>query len=204
MNIEKCFTGEFSGLSHSVCFTVFITHIVWQCSYCIYLHVVYIIVVCFFYSQTLIPVATVICWLYPAQSKFYLILSIWSFVKKASDLEVSWGRHDMGTLSALPARCEGNPPMTNRFLTQRVSIGDLWCFERVSLNMLNKHSSYSCLTFMWRHCNIQGCHRLVPNELYFNKNISVVCLTCWLYTYILRIASMISSLLCIRYNDEME
>ena len=65
----------FSGFSQSACFTVFVTHIISHCTYCIYLHVVYIIVVCFIYSQTLAPVAIVICWSYPTQNKLYLILS---------------------------------------------------------------------------------------------------------------------------------
>ena len=54
---------------------VFATHIISHCTYCIYLHVVCIIVVCFIYSRTLAPVAIVICWLYPTQNKFDLILS---------------------------------------------------------------------------------------------------------------------------------
>ena len=55
---------------------VFATHIISHCTYCIYLHVVCIIVVSFIYSRTLAPVAiSVICWLYPTQNKFYLILS---------------------------------------------------------------------------------------------------------------------------------
>ena len=54
---------------------VFATHIISHCTYCIYLHVVCIIVACFIYSRTLAPVAIVICWLYPTQNRFYLILS---------------------------------------------------------------------------------------------------------------------------------
>ena len=39
-----------------------------------------------------------------------------------------WWRHDMGTLCALLDLCEGNPPVTVGFLSQRASHAMFWCF----------------------------------------------------------------------------
>ena len=72
--------------------------------------------------------------------------------------KVSWRwRHDWETLSALLALCEGNPPVTGEFPSQRTSNLELWCCHCVSLKkMLNKQSScrwfqaswYSLLTWL--------------------------------------------------------
>ena len=57
------------------CFTMYMTHIT-SSLYILYIFAWYLyIVVCFIHSRTLAPGATVICWLYPTQNKFYLILS---------------------------------------------------------------------------------------------------------------------------------
>ena len=55
--------------------------VLWYSQLTLY-HIVHIVYTCilfvlllFIYSRTLAPVAIVICWLYPTQNKFYLILS---------------------------------------------------------------------------------------------------------------------------------
>ena len=53
---------------------------------------------------------------------------------------IRWGsikllwRHQMETFSTLLALCEGNPPGTGRFPSQRASNADLWCYFIVSPN----------------------------------------------------------------------
>ena len=44
-----------------------------------------------------------------------------------ADTTTGW-RHQKETVSALLALCEGNPPLTGRFLLQRASNVELWCF----------------------------------------------------------------------------
>ena len=59
------------------------------------------------------------------------------FLRKVIELP-AWGCHAMGTLSALLALCEGNPPVTGGFPSQRTSDAEL-CFFVPSLNkLLNK------------------------------------------------------------------
>ena len=56
----------------------------------------------------------------------------------------TWRRHDMDTLSALLALCEGNPPVTGGFLSQRASNAEIWCFfyiSRISC-WTNSHGGY--------------------------------------------------------------
>ena len=72
-----------------------------------------------------------------------------------SPLDVTWWRHQMETFSALLAPCEGNPPLTGGFPSQRPvtqNFDDLrlniqfskqsrrWWFEAPSLSL-------------WRHCD---------------------------------------------------
>ena len=50
-----------------------------------------------------------------------------------------WRRHEMEALSTLLALCEGNPPLTGGFPSQRVSNVGLWCIFVAILNkLLNK------------------------------------------------------------------
>ena len=60
---------------------------------------------------------------------------------------ISWRHHDMKTLSALPVLCEGNPPVTGRFPSQRVSNVENWCFLDGSQNKLSNKQ----WTLEWRH-----------------------------------------------------
>ena len=84
-------------------------------------------------------------------------------------------RHDMVTLLALLALCDGNPSVTGGFPSQWSSYADLRCFCDISpKELLNKHSSGRwCETPMWRHCDesTQASYRLHKNE-----NVEHTCL----------------------------
>ena len=96
-------------LNMSMCSTIPDKAVLQLSTYCICLHVVYNIVVCFIYSRTLAPVATVICWLYPTQNKFYLILSSEFVESKGNPIDLSSGsnyaidEHEGGTLFVRPS-----------------------------------------------------------------------------------------------------
>ena len=64
--------------------------------------------------------------------------------------------HDMETLSALLALCEGNPLVTIGFHSQRASNANLWCFFNVDLNKLEQTVErlviWDAMTLMWCHC----------------------------------------------------
>ena len=74
----------------------------------------------------------------------------------------SWWRHAMETLSALLPLCEGKPPVTGAFLSQRAAnVGFLF---DISLNKrLNK--SFSCWWLetpwrsLWRHCKAMTLYK---------------------------------------------
>ena len=53
-----------------------------------------------------------------------LILKIWRWVKWQS----SWWYHNMEILSILLALCEGNPPVTGGFPSQKANNVEHWCF----------------------------------------------------------------------------
>ena len=73
---DKNFSYVLVDLFNRFCFTMYIT-LIKSSLYILYIFAcyLYIVVVCFIYSRTLALGATVICWLYPTQNKFYLILS---------------------------------------------------------------------------------------------------------------------------------
>ena len=53
-----------------------------------------------------------------------------------------WWRNGMEMLSTLLALCQGNPPVTGGFPSQRTSHTAFWCLLDVSLNkLLNQRSS---------------------------------------------------------------
>ena len=74
--VDKNFSCDLVDSFNRFCFTMYIT-LIKSSLYILYIFAcyLYIVVVCFIYSRTLAPGATVICWLYPTQNKFYLILS---------------------------------------------------------------------------------------------------------------------------------
>ena len=68
---------------------------------------------------------------------------------------------DMETLSALLALCEGNPPVTGGFPSQRSSNADLWCFlgcypEQAVQQTLDLSVIWDDFTLMWRYW--MKCH----------------------------------------------
>ena len=74
--VDNNFSCALVDLLNRFCFTMYIT-LIKSYLYILYTFAcyLYIVVVCFIYSRTLAPGATVICWLYPTQNEFYLILS---------------------------------------------------------------------------------------------------------------------------------
>ena len=70
--------------------------------------------------------------------------------KHTCKLHSSWLRHDMEALSALQALCEGNPPVTGGFPSQRASDAGFDAFFGVILNKtLNKQYSYRWFETLW-------------------------------------------------------
>ena len=72
-------------------------------------------------------------------------------------------RHQMETFSALLAFCEGNPPATGGFLSQRPVTRSFADFFDLRLNKrLSKQSRQKwCETpsrSLWRHCNVRTLH----------------------------------------------
>ena len=54
---------------------------------------------------------------------------LWHYKQHKRDKQDFVGRHhNMETLSVLLSFCEGNPPVTGRFPSQRTSNTELWCF----------------------------------------------------------------------------
>ena len=72
---------------------------------------------------------------------------------------VSWWRHQMETFSALLAHCEGNPPVTGGFPSQRPVKQSFNIFFDLRLNKrLSKQSKRRWFETtsrpLWRHCNV--------------------------------------------------
>ena len=70
-------------------------------------------------------------------------------------------RHPMEAVSALRALCEGNPPVTIGFPSQRTSNAGFDAFFDIILNKrLNKQSIRqwfeTSVCSLWRHCNVGG------------------------------------------------
>ena len=71
-----------------------------------------------------------------------------------------WCRHQMETFAALLALCEGNPPVTGGFPSQRPVTRSFDVFFNLSLNkLLNKKSRRwwfeTPSRSSWRHCNVE-------------------------------------------------
>ena len=60
-------------------------------------------------------------------------MRLWNVSKDEKRSEQLW-RHAMETLSVLPVLCEGNPPITGGFPSQRAVSADSYVFFDVSLN----------------------------------------------------------------------
>ena len=61
----------------------------------------------------------------------------WFFGTKNNTASALW-RHDMGTFSALLVLCNGSPPVTGGFPSQKVSYGESLCFFAAGLNKIVK------------------------------------------------------------------
>ena len=67
----------------------------------------------------------------------------------------SWWRHVMETFPALLAFCEGNPPDTEGFHSERTINTELWCFVYASRStFLSKHSNGRWSATLWRLCDV--------------------------------------------------
>ena len=72
---------------------------------------------------------------------------------------ISWWLHQMGLFSALPTLCEGNPPVTGGFPSQRPVTRSFDVFFDLHLNKrLSKQSRRRWFETpshtLWRHCNV--------------------------------------------------
>ena len=75
-----------------------------------------------------------------AYNEWYIWLwhRLWYIVIAICDL-VPWWYHAMETLSTLLALCEGNPPVTGGFPSQRASNVDFWCLLNGTIYSIIKH-----------------------------------------------------------------
>ena len=110
--------------------------------------------------------------------EYYGLFTVWVTNSKGVSLSVSSIRHDMETLSALLAFCQGNSLVNRWILWQRVSYAELWYFLYFSLNKLLKKVNVSVIwdvmTLMWRHrCNVTVDHHMT--SLFFISS----CLLRW-------------------------
>ena len=100
-------------------------------------------------------VATITCWLLRGMSSPHKL--------------ATWWHHQMETFAALLAPCEGNPPVTGGFPSQRpvtrsfsvsltkASDAELWCFLWSAPERLSKQSRrwwfVTASRSLWHHCN---------------------------------------------------
>ena len=94
-------------------------------------------------------------------AQIVLKMFIWCCLSRMPMLSphISWWRHQMKTVSALLALCEGNPPVTGRFASQRVSNAGFDVFFVAGLNeRLNKQLSRRWFKTpgcsFWHHSNM--------------------------------------------------
>ena len=70
----------------------------------------------------------------------------------------SWWCHDMETIFALMALCEGNPPVIDGFPSQRASDAGLWSLhlcrpEQIAEQTVDGQVNWNVLTLIWHYCN---------------------------------------------------
>ena len=105
---------------------------------------------------------------------------------KSLYMYVRW-RHHMETLTALPARCEGNAPVLNRLTPQMASNGEIWCFlccqlEQAAAQTVHLPMIWVAKIALWSHYNMSACR---PNHINENMKLKSYNLICG-YWYILR------------------
>ena len=107
-------------------------------------------------------------------------LSMHFTVRQVSSSQ-TWWRHQMETLSALLALCEGNLPVTGRFPSQRPVTRSFDVFFDLRVNKrLSKQSRrrwFETLSrSLWRHCNeywLFGISRTLPYRISVTSGISM-------------------------------
>ena len=113
-----------------------------------------------------------------------LIDTVWLHASNGFENKViTWWRHQMETISALLALCEGNSPATGEFPSQSQRRGVLMFFFYLRLNKrLSKQSRRWWFETpsrpLWHHGNIQWCHVAGPTpQITGNSAVfSTVCL----------------------------
>ena len=90
--------------------------------------------------------------------------SLWSFIHCLSSevnpvMQCAWWRRQMEIFSTLPAICEGNPPVTDGFLSQSPGTRSFDVFFDLHLNKrLSTQSRHWWFEMpsrsLWRHCNV--------------------------------------------------
>ena len=73
---------------------------------------------------------------------------------------IPWWRHVIGTLYTFLALCEGNPPVTGGFPSQRASNVELlclvWCHPEQAIKQTSEMPVIWDMMLMWHHSNIQA------------------------------------------------
>ena len=103
----------------------------------------------------------------------------------------TWWRHSMETFPALLAVCEGNPPVTDGFPSQRASNAGFGVFFDISLNKcdLRRHSGHCDVTVMVqgnetrRICQKNASHEYKRSD-HINTTKKNVCIFHTKYIYI--------------------
>ena len=94
---------------------------------------------------------------------------VFRFARPSTVMELTtWWRHQMEIFSALLALCEGNPPVTGGFPSQRPVAQSVDVFLDVHLNKrLRKQSKWwwfeTPWRSLWRHCNECRINRSSPS-----------------------------------------
>ena len=88
----------------------------------------------------------------------YFAGSSWSFWIRATNLQNTWWRHQMGTSSALLALCAGHSPVTGEFPPQRPVMRsfDVFFYLRLNKRLSKQYWSWWFQTpsrSLWRHCD---------------------------------------------------
>ena len=90
---------------------------------------------------------------------------IWDWYWK----HLSWGSHNMETLSSLLALCEGSPSVTGGFLSQLTSNADLWYFTLARINYWTNTRSAGDLRRHDAHVASLSCQiHIIPSQRAIN------------------------------------
>ena len=101
----------------------------------------------------------------PPQTMYVIISRTIQWVSHRLCLRCTWWRHQIKTFSALLAHCEGNPPVTGGFLSQRPMTRSFDGFFDMRLNKrLRKHSRSRCFETPSRRTGDKTLSELMMTE----------------------------------------